>query len=365
MVFAGIALLLAVVVWQSNAHSAHGEDAVRPRVVADSVLGGWLRYDAVWYVDIADHGYFYDPTQQSSVAFFPAYPLAVRTAAKVTGDTPLAAMLVTFLAGLAAAILFWRWCTVRLSASGRRVALLLLLLYPYAWYLYGTGYSDALYLAAALGAFVLLEDDRPLLAGAVGAIATAARPTGGAVLVGLVVLAVSRRHQRGERLARRDAGVLLAGAGIGSWCAYLWLRFGDPLAFLHVQAAPGWNQSPGQRTWFKSAFWQMLLHGDPSFAVRLVAQAVLAVAFLAAVPWVVRRLGWGYGAFALVSVGIPIVGTGDFQGSGRYLLAAFPVFALAGEALAARPRLATGVLSASALTLVVLTSFFARGYYMS
>ena len=79
----------------------------------------------------------------------------------------------------------------------------------------------------------------------------------------------------------------------------------------------------------------------------------------------VRRFGWSYGLFTLVAVGIPLIGTGDFQGTGRYLLAAFPVFALAAERLAARPRVANAVLGASAVSLVVMTSFFARGFYLS
>ncbi|MEY2405470.1 MAG: hypothetical protein QOG39_386 [Acidimicrobiaceae bacterium] len=363
--FVGIALLLAVVVWQSSTHLPRGDDGIRPRVVADSVLGGWLRYDAVWYVDIANHGYFYAPGQQSSVAFFPSYPLTVRAASHLTGDTPLAAMLVTFLSGLGVALLFWRWCRDRLSPPARRVALALLLVYPYAWYLYGTGYADALYLAAALGAFVLLESGHPVLAGIAGAVATAARPVGIAVLVGLVVVAACRRRARGERLRMVDAGVLLAGAGIGSWCTYLWLRFGEPIAFIHAEEAPGWDQQAGLSTWFKESYWHVLMHGDRTFAARLTAQAILGFVFLAAVPWVVRRFGWGYGTFTLVAVAVPMLGAGEFQGVGRYLLAAFPVFALIGEALAKRPRLATGTLAVSALTLVTLTSFFARGYYLS
>jgi alkanesulfonate monooxygenase SsuD/methylene tetrahydromethanopterin reductase-like flavin-dependent oxidoreductase (luciferase family) len=43
----------------------------------------------------------------------------------------------------------------------------------------------------------------------------------------------------------------------------------------------------------------------------------------------------------------------------------FPVFALVAERLAARPRVANAVLGASAVSLVVMTSFFARGFYLS
>src|SRR5207342_566101 len=30
----------------------------------------------------------------------------------------------------------------------------------------------------------------------------------------------------------REAGVLLSGLGLAAWCVYLWIEFGDPLAFV-------------------------------------------------------------------------------------------------------------------------------------
>ena len=63
----------------------------------------------------------------------------------------------------------------------------MLLLYPYAFYLYGAMYGDSLFLLTAIGSFVLLERRHYWLAGLVGALATAGRPVGVAVAVGLVV----------------------------------------------------------------------------------------------------------------------------------------------------------------------------------
>jgi Gpi18-like mannosyltransferase len=363
LAFVAIAALLTLVVWQSNVHGRTGGDSeFRPAVVGDGVLGGWLWFDATWYVDIADHGYFYTPGQQSSVAFFPAYPLVVRATSTVTGDTPLAAIAVTFACGLAAAVLFWTWLRERLSSRARVLGLALLLVYPYAWFIYGSGYADALFLAATLGAFLLFERGRPGAAGLVGAVAVAARPVGIAVVVGLAVLAWRRRAD----IAGALSAPLLALGGLVAWCGYLAVRFGDPFAFASVQGARGWDQAPGPRTWFKVEFFEHLTGGDHWFAVRLILQAAATIVVLAFVPAVVRRFGWAYGAYVLLIVGIPLVGTGDFQGMGRYLISAFPVFAVAGERLAGSPvaaRVAT--LASSGALLVVLTSFFARGYYLT
>jgi hypothetical protein len=80
---------------------------------------------------------------------------------------------------------------------------------------------------------------------------------------------------------------------------------------------------------------------------------------------VVRRFGWGYGIYAVLIVGLPALSTKNFFGMGRYLLAAFPCFAVAGELLADKARLRAWALAASGVVMVAMTSLFARAYYVS
>jgi hypothetical protein len=395
LLFVGIALVLGVVVQFSHDHMKPDSHEPPGGLVDRPFIGGWLQFDTGWYISIAEHGYdepqvaAFKSGQQSAVAFFPAYPLAVRQVARVTDNTADAAMLTTIGCGFVFALLFWRWCRDRLAGNARRVALVLALVFPYAWFLYGSGYGDSFFLVATLSAFLLLEKDHPLLAGVAGFVATAARPTGAAVLLGLVAVTLerrgvltrdrSRRSSSGGWIARerqrwaldlsklraRDGGVLLAVGGLVSYCVYLANRVGDPFAFATVQAAPGWDQQAGPHTWFKVSFFGHLLHDQPTFSVRLVAQALFTLAFLVAVVFVVRRFGWGYGVYTLAMVGIPLIGTTDFQGMGRYLLGCFPVFAVAGEWLAERDRARRITVAVSALALVFMASLFGRGYYLT
>ena len=160
---------------------------------------------------------------------------------------------------------------------------MLLLVYPYAWFLYGSGYSDAFFLAVTLGAFLLLERDHPVLAGLVGFVALAARPTGTAVLIGLVAVALERRgvltrdpsivagsggwwtrerarwHVHRDRFRPRDAGVLLAAGGLLSFMFFCFTQFDDAFAFATVQKAPGWDQPAGLHTWLKIGFFGHLV----------------------------------------------------------------------------------------------------------
>jgi hypothetical protein len=80
-----------------------------------------------------------------------------------------------------------------------------------------------------------------------------------------------------------------------------------------------------------------------------------------------RRFGWGYAAYAFLAVFLPAISTKDFMGTGRYLLAAFPVLAAAGDLLATTKRrwLLPAVLIVFAVLLTVGAYFYGTGYQVS
>ena len=374
------------------------------------LLEGWYRFDGNWYRLVVEEGYrYFGPDNQASVAFFPAYPTLMAAVSWVVGDPVFAGIVVTFCCGLGVAVLFYRFCVEKLGVEVARTALPVLLLYPYAWYLYGAVYADALFVLCVLGAFLLVEHDHPVWAGLVGAVATAGRPVGAAVLLGLVAVLLERRGvlrlgfldrarrnppaaARADgpvvdlrRLRPADVGVLLAIGGLALWCLYLWRTFDDPFLFAKVQGAQGWDQQAGPETWFKSEWFRIVgdLPGNVGdwldgvvfpgydagqralYAIGTSVQGVFLLGALALSPLVLKRLGWGYAVYVLAVLGIPLLGSKDFQGTGRYVLAAFPVFAVVGASLVRRPVLRAVWLGSSAVLLLVWTSFYARGYYVA
>jgi hypothetical protein len=332
---------------------------------------GWVRWDAGWYHQIAVDGYSYTRGEQSTVAFFPAYPLLLRFLGAGPFTVFSAGIAVTLLAGMAAMVLFARWCRRWLDGPRTWAALGCLMAWPFAFYLYGAVYSDALFLALAIAAFLLLERDRPLAAGLVGAIATATRVVGPALVVGLLWRGWERSRlpspgPTGRHLPRWWAPALaLSAVGVVAYCTFLGARFGSPFAFVDQTGVPGWDQAAGPRTWFKIRFVQEMLHTTGPIRLRNLSHLVALVAALGFLPRVVRRFGWAYGAYVTLILLVPALSSKNFLGMGRYALAAFPVFAVAGDALAERGRLRAVALVGSAACLVVTTSFFARGYYIS
>jgi len=372
--FLAVAAALYVVMGAVAPHlPAASGPHLAPPFTGPSWLRGWAQWDSGWYYRIATDGYSYVPGQQSSVAFFPAYPLVVAVLAVAVGHPYVVGMAVTLLAGAGVAVLLFTWLAARLSPAAAWAALGAFLLFPYAFFLYGVVYADALFIAAVLGSFLLLEDDRPLLAGLVGAVATAARPIGAVLVVALAVRALERRGALRPaggglvdwgRVRRVDAGVLLSVLGLAAWCVYLWNRFGDPLAFITAQHA--WGQGAGPSTWLKFQFFHDVADlRSPRAWVLFMAHPVLTVAAACLVPRVFRRFGVGYGIFTLLLIGVSAVSTKNFFGMARYLLAAFPCFAVLGELLVERPGLRRWALPASGVGLLALTAVFGTGYYLS
>jgi hypothetical protein len=371
-------------------------------------LAGWARWDAGWYRSITDNGYFFrGKVEQSSVAFFPLYPLLMRWLRDAFGgDASAWGVLITFLSGFGAAMLYWRWLGARVAVGARATAFAVFALWPYAFYLYGAVYADALFVVLVLAAFTCVEERKVALAALFGALATATRPVGIAVVLGLTARVLEQRgvvrlavldriRWLGPRGARAgapsdlqdpavDAGrllvveprrlrmtdplVLFAASGLLAYMVYLWREFDDPVAFATAEAAPGWAQEPGPRVWFKAAWFSRLVNlpdsGMRYFAV-VTFQAVLVIALVFLVPRICKRFGWAYAGYTLVLLAFPLLGSKDFQGLGRYALGAFPAFAMVGELLAERPRLRRLWFIGATASLVVLGSSYARGGYVA
>jgi hypothetical protein len=342
-------------------------------------LDGWARWDGGWYTTIAVRGYWFRSwTEASPVAFFPLYPLLIRATMPIFGSPYAAGIAITGASGLGTVLVFRAWCGRWLPRRGARGAVLALLVYPFAYYLYGAVYSDALFLLLTISAFLLLEQDRPVLAGLVGAAATATRTVGVALVLGLVVRRLEQRgvigatRPRGQtlreglaRLRLRDAGVLLAGAGFCAYCGYLWVRFGNP--FLFEKALLAWHKdAAGVPTWLKfPAIAKLIWPEAPYHRFTILINACAMVAAWIFFRPAVRRFGLGYGAFTLVVLLLPTVMTSEVVGMGRYALAAFPCFAAAGDVLTRRPRLGLPLAVASAAFAVVVASMLARWFYLS
>lgn len=336
-----------------------GNGRTSPVLEAWPFLDMWVRWDAGWYEQIALRGYTFSSTEQSAAAFFPTYPLLMRAVIALTGmNVFLAGTLVTIACGAAAAVVFSKWASA-LRPAEAGLATWLLLLWPFAFYVFGAVYSDALFLLCITSAFLSLERGRTGWATVFGILATATRPIAPAVVLGLTLRSLERRRARGERLRAVDLLPAFAGLGLAGFMAFLWWRFGDPLAFATTQK--GWGQLGGPETWLKYGALSKFKPVDLTFPALHAALAFLCLGL----AWPMRKtLGWGYSAYVAVAIGIPLVSSRDFIGLGRYALAVFPVFLQLAVALNTQRRRRLWF-AFSVVTLVLMTARFAQGFYTS
>jgi hypothetical protein len=270
----------------------------------------YARWDGAWYHLIATRGYFYDgPGKQSAVAFFPAYPTAMRGLGNVLGDTMVAGVVVTLAATAVAAVLLHQWASDRFDGRVATLLVVLLVCSPYAYYLLGVLYSDALFLATTVAAFLLLERRHPWLSAGAAALADrrpARRPGGHGRPAAPVPRArrgpahevePGRRPSPAPLLRPVEGPALHAGTRrqhrrLVGYCTYLWVRFDEPFAFVRTGDAPGWGRDFSLRTIAKLNWVDIVTSGR--IGIQLITttiSGILTVAAIALLPRILRRLG--------------------------------------------------------------------------
>lgn len=211
--------------------------------------GVFSAWDSVFYEKIATSGYEYAPDRKEYlVAFFPLFPLLIRGVMNLGLPFEVAGTLVNNFAFLGALIVLYAWIEEQHGINPARWVTAVLAWCPLS--LFGTViYTEGLYLlfsTAALRAFTKQQYGWVALW---GAIATATRPTGMALIPAFVI--VAWREHRG---AIAYAATLAAGGGLLLFSLYCAIRFGEPLLFLHAQQA--WRSSLGF-DWL--GWWKMLM----------------------------------------------------------------------------------------------------------
>lgn len=323
----------------------------------------WERFDALWFLRIADGGY---RLQDGSAAFFPLYPLGVRAMSFVLGGRPLAAAtLLSNAAFLGALVLTYLLTTSELSERTARTTVLLMCVFPTS-YFFLMPYSESLFLFLALLALWSARRGRWALAGTAGALAALTRSAGIVLAPALLVEAL---HQRAERRGSPWPGVLAAaatGAGLLAYLAYWGIRSGEWLAPITRQA--NWERTfsfPAATLWngTRTAFRYL---GESNGGYWLIDWLIL-VPMLAASAYALWRLRPAYSVYLWGGLLIPL--SFVFEGRPlmsmpRFVLPLFPAFW--GLALGLQrwriPR--TAALAAGAVGLGVLSILTVNWYYI-
>ncbi len=197
---------------------------------------GLAAWDGTWYRQILRSGYDASPIE--AVRFFPLHPWGGRAVAPFLGGRhDLALVVVANVAALLLAVLIRR--LVLLERGDRDDAdrsVWLICLFPSAFVLVW-GYSEALMLAGAVGAFLAARSGRWWWAVPAATIAAASRPTGVLVVAALAIEAL--RDRRGRTVAEwipRGLSVVVPCAATFGFLAWDAARSGEWLRPLTIQS---------------------------------------------------------------------------------------------------------------------------------
>lgn len=275
-----------------------------------ALLGIWERFDTLWYLRIAQHGY----DLPRAVIFYPLYPATIRVVSWVLPATAAAVLVST----VGAFFFFWgllRLGREELSDTGRLRMVLLVCVWPTSFVLFA-GYAESLTLALIVWAVVFARAGRWGPATVCGMLAGMSRPSGVLVAIPLALLALRSRRLSSMIVLLTPAGVL------GYW---EWLRWtGRPSVVEAYRIYQGSTLAPPWAS-VGEALRLIVTEHDGLLAIKL------ALVVLAAILSLRREVRLEDKLFALAVILQMLMYTGrPLLGAARYLLPVYPAFVVLG-----------------------------------
>lgn len=325
--FEGVALIVVTV------HGRVPDD--RPGFAG--ILHHW---DSNWFSAVLLHGYFGPSyvdagTAPARPAFFPGYPLAGRALAwlagggQVTsGSAVVALWFVPFVASLVAALFLYRLAAQRFDVAVARWSAGLLLFGPVSVFLVAS-YSEALYLAFAVGAWWALTRRNHLVAGLLGAGASFTRVNGGFLAVALLVGYVAQQRAAGRRPRPGALAALTTSfVGVAGYLAWLWATTGHATAWFDAQSGRFAHRAVWPWTAAVNQLKQPVVDATWDHKLQSTLEIVAVLGLLAALVVLVRTREWPAAVYLALSL-VPFLTNSTYQSLARNSITLFPVTVLA------------------------------------
>jgi len=319
-----------------------------------ALAGVWLRWDTPWYVGIAAHGY----TCYGSTAFMPLYPMMIRLLSFPLGGSDVAAaLLISSIASLVVFYLLYRLAReLTNSTATARASVIAMALYPVSFFLMA-GYTEALFLALAIGSYLAVRRSAWLAAGVLAALATLTRLQGLLLLVPLA-FELWLNHRNDLRRWLVWLSLALAPLALALYMLSIWLT---------LRIFPPWE--PFNTVWHLHYAWPwqgitqdlsvLITHPDIGALTSFrLLDPLTALIFLVCTVVAFRRLNPPLAAFMAImwlSSVIKVTAPGETTSISRYMLSLFPAFIILGLAFAHWPRFAK--LGAMLISLLLLSSY--------
>jgi len=351
--FAYSRLLILLVGWLSTYVVPKAEWYGNPQSIVDL----FFRWDSGWYLSIVQNGYSYVPGQQSSVAFFPLYPLLVKVFSFALVDARITGIMLSNVALLFAIICLFK--IIQLDYENIKIpqnSVVFALIFPTSFFL-SIFYSESLFLLLSVACFYHARKRRWLVSSMLGYFTALTRTLG--VLISIPILIeylapTSLRDIKFHRIKKDAFYLLFIPVGLLTYMSYLYIVFQEPLAFLKAQSVWGRGFSPF------SALAGIFSYG-PFYATIFGGFTVLSFSVL--VYLIYSKVRLSYVVYACIQLFF-VFSSKLIESLPRYLCVLFPIYL--GFALMAKNRFEVRTIklfSISLLTLFVI--LFTNGYWFT
>ncbi len=310
-------------------------------------------WDGKWYGELALHWYPVGVSHvQTTLGFFPLYPLVVRRVAGViahfgTGlpfleQIQIAGVIVSCAGGIAATVLVQRLATGWWGARAGRRAAVIFCVFPGS-VVFSMVYAEGLLIPLAAGCILALERRRWVLAGALAGLATATAPQGLALIL-VCAASAGRELLRGGRDGRRARESLWAPAlsltGAVAFASYLWIWAGTPFATFNAQHS-AWKEhtSPLALVDLVNTAVGQVTHPLPGKSTFKPVVAVIGAALLIGLLMLLFRKRRTMSLEALAwtgAISFLAVTTENLPPNPRMLITAFPAVIVVAEVIRGR-----------------------------
>jgi Gpi18-like mannosyltransferase len=304
------------------------------------LLGVWERFDTLWYIHIAAHGY----DRPEAVVFFPLYPLLIRILSPLL-QSPLAASLL--ISTISVFFLVWGFQKlIELDLPGETVrrALILFAVWPSSFILFA-GYPESLLIALMIWSVYFARRERWLRAGLLGLLAGLTKAVGVCVVIPLIVIAWREKSWKALPAAICLLSLPIVKAAI-NFSGHQFASGAYP-KYWKTEVAFPW-------TTFFAAIRESFTTLDALLILNLTALGVIFI------PAFIKRLRLEYTLFTLATLVLFLTKKTDplLQSASRYSMEVFPAFASLAAILKHPFLFALSLFLMALLNLILLWSFF-------
>ena len=322
------------------------EASSRWQIYMNDLLDLPARWDAGWYLTIANVGYSFTPDPailyQENIAFFPAYPMTIRFFAPLFGRHTLwVGVLVSIVAFYLAMVYLLRLARTEIGDDqAAMTAVMLTATYPFAVF-FSAVYTESLFLLTLVAAVYHFRHDQLWRSAAWGFVCGLTRPPGCflSVVLGLMALRSAfapRASSAADRvlLVRRLLAASAPGLGMLAFSAFIYRLTGHPFQWTMQNVAWGRVYKGLDELLAERLEWLVVNGLYDYLTVHTIDlfYSLAVILCLAAVWPVYRRFGLPYAVFIVLNV-LPPMSAGGMLSMGRVTSVLFPVFLWLGAAI--------------------------------